>query len=337
MKRIDKKGIIVMAAAAFAVPVFVLLATPLIGGAQQPHKVPRIGVVMGQTASLVADRMEALRQGLRELGYNEGKNVRLEYRYAEGDVTRFPGFMDELVGLKVYIIFTGGGTSSILAAKKATSTIPIIFVGGPGDPVGAGFVRSLERPGGNVTGLGIGYPGEFGDRVNLLKETVPGLSGVGLFFNSTQSTVALDEARIATQTLTLQLQPLDVRSQNDFDSAFEAATKAQGGGLIVSNMAPMTNYPKRVMEFAVKNRLPVIYSDNISYGAGGLMAYLPNFTTLYRRSATYIDKILKGAYPGDIPVELPPKLDLLINLRAAEQIGLTIPQSILNRADAVIR
>jgi len=316
--------------------VFVLLAAPLLGGAQQPSIVPKVGVLLGQTASLVADRVEALRQGLRELGYNEGKNITFEYRYAEGDLTRFPGFVDEMVGLKVDIIFAGGGTPSVLAAKKATSTIPIIFVSSS-DPVGAGFVPSLERPGGNVTGLGIGYPGEYGERVQLLKETVPGLSRVGLLFNSTQSSVPLDEARVATQTLALQLQLLDVRSPNDFDSAFEAATKAQVGGLVVPAMAPMTSYPKRVVELAVKSRLPVIYSENICYEAGGLMAYLPSYTALYRRSATYIDKILKGAKPADLPVEQPQKLYLMINLKAAEQIGVTIPEAVLNRADKIIR
>jgi putative ABC transport system substrate-binding protein len=316
--------------------VFVLLAAPLLGGAQQPSKVPKVGVMFGQTPPLVVDRMEALRQGLRELGYNEGKDITLEFRYAEGDLSRYPGFVDEMVRQKVDIIFAGGGTPSILAAKKATSTIPIIFLSST-DPVGSGLVRSLERPGGNVTGLGIGYPGEYGERVQLLKETVPGLSRVGLLLNSTQTSVPLDEARVAAQTLALQLQLLDVRSPNDLDSAFEAAIKAQVGGLVGTTTAPMTSYPKRVVELAIKSRLPVIYSENVCYEAGGLMAYLPNFPALYRRSATYIDKILKGANPGDLPVELPKKLNLLINLKAAEQIGLTIPQSVLNRADAVIR
>jgi putative tryptophan/tyrosine transport system substrate-binding protein len=315
---------------------FVLLTVPLLGDAQQPTKVPKIGILLGQTASLLADRMDALRQGLRELGYNEGKNITFEYRYAEGDMNRFPSFADEMVRLKVDIILAGGGTPCVLASKKATSTIPIIFIGS-GDPVAARFVPSLERPGGNVTGLGIGYPGEYGDRAKLLKETVPSLSRMGLLFNSTQSSVPVDELRNATPTLAIQLQPLDVRNSNDFDSAFETATKTQVGGLIVANNIPMTTYPKRIVELAAKSRLPVLYSENISYEAGGLMASCPSFPALYRRSATYIDKILKGANPGDLPVELPKKLDLLINLKAAEQIGLTIPQSVLNRADAVFR
>lgn len=189
---------------------FLVFLTAHVADAQQPAKVPRIGVLLGQTASFLADRMDELRQGLRELGYNEGENITLEYRYAEGDIKRFPGFVDEMIRLKVDIILAGGGTPSVLAAKKATSTIPIIFIGST-DPVAAGFVPSLERPGGNVTGLAIGGPGEYGKRAELLKETIPGLSRVGLLFNSAQSPVAL-ELRKVTQTLGLQVQPLDVRA-----------------------------------------------------------------------------------------------------------------------------
>jgi putative ABC transport system substrate-binding protein len=314
---------------------FLVFLTAHVADAQQPAKVPRIGV-LGQTASLAADRMDALRQGLRELGYNEGENITFEYRWAEGNINRFPGFVDEMVRLKVDVILAGGGTPSVLAAKKTTSTIPIIFIAAS-DPVAAGLVPSLERPGGNVTGFSIGYPGLYVKRAELLKETIPGLARVGLLHNLAQSPVAFDELSKARQTLALQVQSLDVRSPNDLDSAFEAATKAQAGGLLVMNHSPMTIYPKRVVDLAAKSRLPAIYSDDISYEAGGLMAYCPSWTDLYRRSATYIDKILKGANPADLPVEQPKKLDLLINLKAAQQIGLTIPQSVLNRADKVIR
>ena len=314
----------------------ILLVAPLLACAQQPAKVPRIGVLGGQTASAMAPLMDALRQGLRELGYKEGENITFEYRYAEGNINRFPGFVDEMLRLKVDVILAPGGSQSVLSAKKASSTIPIVFIGST-DPVAAGLVPSLERPGGNVTGLTIGYPGLYGKRAELLKETILGLSRVGLLFNSAQSSVPLDELRNLTQTLALQFQSLDVRSPNDFDSAFEAATKAQTGGLIVANNSPMTTYPKRIVELAAKSRLPAIYSDEFSYSAGGLMAYIPSRADLFRRSATYIDKILKGAKPGDLPVEQPKKIDLLINLKAAQQIGLTIPQSVLNRADEVIR
>ena len=316
--------------------VFLVFLTAHVAEAQQPAKIPRIGVLGGQSASILADRMDALRQGLRELGYNEGENITFEYRYAEGDINRLPGFVDEMVRLKVDVILTGAGTSSVLAAKKATRTIPIIFIAST-DPVAAGFVPSLEHPGGNVTGLTIGYPGLYGKRAELFKETIPGLSRVGLLFNSAQSSVPLDELRKVTQTLALQVQSLDVRSPNEFDSAFEAATKAQAGGLIVANNSPFTTYPKRIVELAAKSRLPAIYAEESSYEAGGLMAYCPSNTDLYRRSATYIDKILKGAKPADLPVEQPKKFDLLINLKAAQQIGLTIPQAVLNRADKVIR
>jgi putative tryptophan/tyrosine transport system substrate-binding protein len=316
--------------------VFLVFLSAHLADAQQPAKVPRIGVLGGRTASFMAPYMDALRQGLREFGYNEGMNITYEYRYTEADMNRIPGFVDEMVRLNVDVILTGAGAPSILAAKKATSTIPIIFIGAT-DPVAAGYVLSLERPGGNVTGLTVGYPGLYGKRAELLKETVSGLSRVGLLFNSAQSSVPLDELRNAAQTLGLQVQSLDVRSPDDFDSVFEAATKAQAGGLIVASSSSITTYPKRIVELAAKSRLPAIYSDSGSYEAGGLMAYFPSSTDLYRRSATYIDKILKGAKPGDLPVEKPKKIDLLINLKAAQQIGLTIPQTVLDRADQVIR
>ena len=315
---------------------FLVFLIARVAEAQQPAKVPTIGVLGGQTAYLVADRMDALRQGLRELGYNEGANIKFEYRWAEGNINRFPGFVNEMLRLKVDVIFAIGGTPSVLAAKKATSTTPIIFIAAA-DPVAAGIVPSLEHPGGNVTGFSIGYPGLYIKRAELLKETIPGLARVGVLHNVAQSPVAFDELSKATQTLALQFHSLDVRSPNDFDSAFEAATKEQVGGLIVVNHSPMANYPKRIVELAAKSRLPAIYADDISYEAGGLLAYIASYTDLYRRSANCIDKVLKGVNPADLPVEQPKRIDLLINLKAAQQIGLTIPQSVLNRADKVIR
>jgi putative tryptophan/tyrosine transport system substrate-binding protein len=312
---------------------FFVVLTAHVADAQQSAEVRRIGVLGG---SLIADRMDALRQGLHELGYNEGENITFEYRWAEGDINRFPGFVEELVRLKVDVILALGGTSSVLSAKKTTTTIPIIFIG-VSDPVAAGIVQSLERPGGNVTGLAIGYPGLYVKRAELLKETIPGLSHVGLLLNSAQSSTSLNELRKIEHPLALQVQLLDVRSPNDFDSAFDAAIKAQAGGLIVTNTAPMTSYTKRVVELATKSRLPAIYSDEISFEAGGLMTYCVRFTDLFRRSATYIDSILKGAKPSDLPVEQPKKLYLLVNLKAAEQIGLTIPEAVLNRADKIIK
>jgi putative ABC transport system substrate-binding protein len=314
---------------------FFVVFTAHVADAQQPAKVPIIGV-LGGTASLIADRMDALRQGLQELGYNEGENITLEYRWTEGDRNRLLGFVDEMVRLKVDAILAIGGTPSVLSAKKATTTIPIIFIG-VSDPVAAGIVQSLERPGGNVTGLAIGYPGLWVKRAELLKETIPGLSCVGLLLNSAQSTVPLVELQKAAQSLSLQVQLLDLGSPNDFDSAFDSATNSQAGGLIVVNTIPMTSYPKRIVELATKSRLPAIYSEELSFEAGGLMTYCVSFTDLYRRSATYIDKILKGAKPADLPVEQPQKLYLMINLKAAEQIGLTIPEAVLNRADKIIR
>ncbi len=303
-----------------------------VADAQQLPKLPKIGVMDSRSAALSSDRVKALKEGLRELGYKEGENITFEYRSAEGDQKRFPGFVDEMLRLKVAIIIAGGGTPSILAAKKATSTIPIIFIGSV-DPVAAGIVTNLERPGGNVTGFAIGYPGLYAKRAELLKETIPTLARVGLLHNSAQSPTALNDLRKAEKTLGLQVESLDVRSPNDLTGAFEAATKAQAGGLIVANHSPMVSRPKRIVELAAKSRLPALYCDSNMYDAGGLMAYIPSTTDLYQRSATYIDKILKGTKPGDLPVEQPKKIDLLINLKVAKQIGVTIPQAVLSRAE----
>jgi putative tryptophan/tyrosine transport system substrate-binding protein len=315
-----------------------VVASVHIAEAQQPKKFPRIGVLGVQSASRWADRTKAFSQGLHELGYKEGQNIIVEYQWAQGDVGRLPGLATELVRLNVDIIFVAGGSPAVVAAKNATTTIPIIFVAAV-DPVGSGLVASLARPGGNITGLSIGAPGLYGKRLELLKEIVPRLSRVGVLFNPTNpgADVSLKESQTVAQTLDVQIQSLEVRSPKDIDSAFDAATKSRITAVSVMQHTPITTNPKRITELAAKLRLPAIYADREWIEAAGLMSYGPSLTDLYRRSAIHVDKILKGAKPADLPVEQPTKFEFIINLKTAKQIGLTIPQSVLFRADKVIK
>jgi ABC-type uncharacterized transport system substrate-binding protein len=303
--------------------------------AQQPGKVPRMGY-LASGASRASPNAEALRQGLRDLAYVEGQNLAIEYRGAEGNTDRLPGLAAELVRLKVDIIFAAGGDAG-RAAKKATSAIPIIFVGSP-DPVANGLVASLARPGGNITGFSNGAPGLYGKRLEFLKETIPKLARVGVLWNPAYpSALVLKETRAAGQELGVQVQSLEVRSPNDIDRAFEAATKAQPGALVVAQQAPINFNPKRIVELAAKGRLPAIYADTSWIHDGGLMSYGPSSPDLYRRSAVYVDKILKGTKPADLPVEQPVKYELMINLKTAKTLGLTIPPGVLMRAEKVIK
>jgi putative tryptophan/tyrosine transport system substrate-binding protein len=306
-------------------------------GAQQPSKVPKIGFLVGPSRSFFASRMESFQQGLHSLGYIEGKNIAIEYRYAEGKADRLPTLAAELVGLNVDVIVTSA-TPSVLAAKKATSTIPVVFVSVT-DPVASGLVASLARPGGNITGLTILAPELSGKRLELLKEAVPNVTRVAFLWNPANPAQAPQwrEAQAAAQALGLRLQSLEVRSSNDFDSAFEAALRERARALIASPEPLINTHLKRIVEFAAKNRLPAMYAGPEVVDAGGLMSYAPDYTYQYRRAATYVDKILKGAKPADLPVEQPTKFELVINLKAAKQIGLTIPPNVLARADRVIR
>ena len=312
------------------------LTTASFAEAQQPGKVPRMGYLTTGTGR-ASPNAEALRQGLRDLGYVEGQNIAIEYRWAEGNVDRLPGLAAELVRRKVDIIFAVGSTA-VRAAKKATSAIPILFVGST-DPVADGLVDSLARPGGNVTGFSTGAPGLYGKRLEIIKETLPRLSRVGLLLNPTSlSTVALlKETRTAGQELGVQVQSLEVRSLNDIDSAFAAATKAQVGALVVAQQGPINTNPKRIVELAAKRRLPAIYTETEWIDAGGLMSYGPSIPDLYRRAATYVDKILKGTKPADLPVQQPMKYELMLNLKTADALGLTIPPVVLMRVERVIK
>jgi putative tryptophan/tyrosine transport system substrate-binding protein len=308
-----------------------LLTTAPIAQGQQAAKVHRIGYLASGSPSSDAARTEAFRQGLRELGYVEGQNIVIEYRYAEGKADQFAQLAAELVRLKVSLIFTSS-TPGVLAAKRASSTIPIVF-GAINDPVAAGLVASLARPGGNITGLTNLSPDLEGKRLELLKETFPKVTRVAHLWNPDSP----GSGMAAAQALGLQLQSLEVRNPSDFDSAFDAALRERSQALITSPNPLINTHYKRIVEFAAKNRLPAIYSQRVYVEGGGLMSYAPDINANFGRAAVFVDKILKGAKPAELPVEQPTKFELVINLKAAKQIGLTIPPNILARADRVIR
>jgi len=304
--------------------------------AQQPTKIPRIGYLSPTSPSVSPTRIEAFRQGLRELGYIEGKNIVIEYRYAEGKFDRLPALARDLVSLKVDVI-VAIGTASVEAAKDATQTIPIIL--SSGDPVGSGHVASLARPGGNITGLTNLTPELVGKRLELLKEAVPRLSQVAVVWNpnSPAADLRMKEAEVAARSLHLQLHSAGVRSPNDLEPAFLTMKKERVGALITLRGPLIVNQSKRILDLAAKNRLAAMYDDRSTVEAGGLMSYGANQADLDRRAAYFVDKILKGAKPGALPIEQPMKFELVINLKTAKQIGLTIPPNVLARADKVIK
>jgi len=312
----------------------VLFALWVSASAQQSKKVPLLGY---QSAGSSAEREEAFRQGLRELGYVEGQNIIIEWRFAQGKPDQVPRNTAELVRLKVDVIVTGGATDT-RAAKAATSTIPIVMTN-ESDPVGNGLVASLSRPGGNITGLASLSAELRGKLLELLKETLPRLSHVVVLrrSGSQSSAVTLKETEVAARSLGLKLQFQDVKEPDDLNRAFEAITKARTGALIVTGGPFGSANQKRIVEFAAKSRLPAIYYRREFVEAGGLMRYAANPNDLARRAAVFVDKILKGTKPADLPVEQPTKFELIINLKAAKQIGLTIPPNVLVRADKVIK
>jgi putative ABC transport system substrate-binding protein len=303
--------------------------------AQQSRNVPRIGFLT--QAPPAAALIEAFRQGLREHGYVEGKTIVIEYRDAEGKPDRLPGLAADLVRLKVNGIVVGGSEAT-LAAKNATTVIPIIMAGAS-DPVGTGLVASLARPGGNITGASGFGPESSGKRLELLKEVVPGVSRVAaLAYDANPAyKLQLKEVEDAAQALKLQLQVLEVREPSDFDGAFGAAKQGRAGAVNTLTSAFLTAHRKKLVDSAEKSRRPVIYANNTFVEAGGLMSYGPNLADPYRRAATYVDKILKGAKPSDLPVEQPTRFEFIINLKTAKQIGLTFSPTVLAQADKVIR
>jgi putative ABC transport system substrate-binding protein len=281
--------------------------------------------------------MDAFRKGLHELGYVEGKNIVIEYRYAEGKLDRLPAFAAELVRLKVDVIVTAGA-SATGPAKEATTTLPVVMTQ-DGDPVATGVVASLARPGGNITGLSTLGPELSGKRLELLKEIVPKLSRVAVFGTSSQPNYAqlLKEVELAAKASGVKIQNLDILGPKDLETAFRAAGKEHAGAALVLASAVILSQRPQMLDLAVKSRLPVIFPQNEYVEDGGLMSYAPNYADLFRRAATYVDKILKGGKPADLPVEQPTKFELVINLKAAKQIGLTIPPSVVARADRLIK
>jgi putative ABC transport system substrate-binding protein len=315
-----------------------LLALCASAHAQQPTKIPRIAWLTNTPLSANLARHEAFRQGLRELGYVEGKNIVIEWRSSEGFRDRTPALAAELVRLKVDVIVTAGSDGT-RAAKDATSTIPIVMASSD-DPVGTGLITSLARPGGNITGLSQLSPELNGKRLEILKEALPKLSRLAVFSTSTATDNAqvMKEVELAAAALGVKLQHLDVLTTKDIEPAFRAAVKGRADAVLENISGPIRSAAlKELAELAVKNRLPVMRERPEHVEAGGLMSYGVNLNDLARRAATYVDKILKGARPADLPVEQPTKFELIINLKAAKQIGLTIPANVLARADRVIK
>ena len=317
--------------------VVMLLALGVIAEAQQPKKVHRIGFLApGDPAS---QSTEAIRLALRELGHIEGQNIAIEYRYMEGKRDRVPDLVAELVRLKVDIIVVTG-TGPARAAKNATKTIPIVMTGLGADPVEEGLIESLAHPGGNVTGVTNLGRELGGKRLELLKEAVPKVARVAVLYEPVAGSVreVKELLPVAARALGLTIQPWEVRAADDFERVFAAISKWRPDGLYVPAAGPvMTANQKRIMDFALKSRLPSMYSLRLFVDAGGLMHYGADLADSYRRVAYYVDRILKGAKPSDLPVEQPTKFELVINLKTAKQIGLTIPQSVLYRADKVIK
>lgn len=319
--------------------VAIVVAFALCGAAthaQQPTKIPPIGVLLGTGSPSGSPRLDAFRQGLRELGYIEGKDFAIEPRFAEGRFDRLPEMARDLVRIKVEIIFAVG-TPAVKAAKDATQTIPI--VSSSSDPVGTGLVASLAQPGGNVTGLD-NFTSELGGkRLELLKEAVPRVSRVGVLWNPDNpgSVLRMRETEVAARSLGIKLQNVGVSEPKDFEQAFSAFKKNRAGAFVPIRSPLILNQSKRIVELAAKNGLPAMYDDSGFVEAGGLMSYGTMLADLDRRAAIYVDKILKGRKPADLPVEQPMKFELVINLKAAKQIGLTVPPNLLVRAQKVIR
>ncbi|MGI0025026.1 MAG: ABC transporter substrate-binding protein [Nitrososphaera sp.] len=326
------------------VGIVALVVTFATGGAaalaQQPKKVFRIGYLSSGDAASDSARSEAIRLALRELGYIEGQNIAIEYRYAEGKLDRLPELAAELVRLKVDIIVVTGGDTPIQAAKNATKTIPIVMSGLSADPVELGLVESLARPGGNVTGLTRLTTELGGKRLELFKEAVPKVARVAVLYDPAvrSNLVELKEVLpVAARALGLTIQPWEVRDADGFEKVFAALNKERPDGLYVLQGPLMNANQKRIVGFALKSRLPSVYTNRVAVDAGGLMFYGAARADQHRRVAYYVDRILKGAKPTDLPVEQPMKFELIINLKTAKQIGLTIPPNVLVRADKVIK
>jgi putative ABC transport system substrate-binding protein len=320
----------------FCLLIIFFLITGLVH-AQQPAKIPRIGYLSVLSPSSDSARLEAFRQGLRELGYVEGKNIAIEPRYVDGKLNRLPELAGEIVSLNVDVIVAGGSTA-IRATKNATKVIPIVMAHGS-DPVELGYVASLARPGGNITGLTHLAPELGGKRLELLKDTVAKLSRVAVLTDPGTGGHGpqIKELEVAALALGLHLQLVEVRAPKELESAFSAMAKSRADAFIGLQQPTLDRLRQRIVDLAAKNRLPAMYPNSEYVETGGLMSYATDIVAMFRRSAVYVDKILKGTKPGDLPVEQPTKFELIINLKTAKQIGLTIPPNVLARADKVIR
>jgi putative ABC transport system substrate-binding protein len=309
---------------------------PLAARAQQPEKIPRIGFLGNSTADLEANLVEPFRGGLRDLGRIEGRNIVIEYRWAEGKYDRFPALIAELLASKVDVIVTAG-TPASLAVKKATSSVPLVMIA-VGEPVATGLVASLARPGGNATGVTSISPEIEGKRLELLREVVPNLSHIAVLWNAGSPVQVIQEreTRVAAQALGMKTLSLGVRTLEEIEDSFAAIVKEQPAALFVLADRLFLHHRKRIMDFAVQHRLPGVHAYRELVEVGGLMSYGPSYGDMHRRAASYVDKILKGAKPADLPVERPVKFELVVNLRAAKALGLTVPASLILRADEVI-
>ncbi|OGA01804.1 MAG: hypothetical protein A2Z64_10035 [Betaproteobacteria bacterium RIFCSPLOWO2_02_67_12] len=312
-------------------------AAPLAAEAQPAGKVPRIGFLGNSTAALEANLVGPFREGLRDLGYVEGRNVLIEYRWAEGKYERFPALIGELVALNVDVIVTAG-TPATLAVKKATTSVPIVMVA-VGDPIGTGIVPSLSQPGGNITGLTSISPELDGKRLELLREVFPDVSHVAVLWNADSPLQFVGERRThaAAEVLHIKVLSLGVRNEEGLEKAFAAIARERPGALLVLADRLFLHHRARIMDFATKHRLPGVHAYRELVEAGGLMSFGPNYAEMHRRAAYFVDRILKGAKSADLPVERPATFELVINLKAAKALKLTIPQSVLLRADDVIQ
>jgi putative ABC transport system substrate-binding protein len=318
----------------------VFIAVAVIAAAQQPKKVPRIGYLSSGDAARESTRVEAIRLALRELGYIEGQNVAIEYRYGEGKIDRAPELLAELLRLKVDIILVSGGSIWVRPTMNSTKTIPIVMVGAGRDPVEAGLIESLARPGGNVTGVTLLSRELGGKRLELFKEAVAKLARVAVLYDPAIPGLVREvkeDLPIAARALRLTIEPWEIRAANGLARVFTALNEQRPGGLYMPGGRSVAIVSRRITDFALKSRLPSMYQSREFVDAGGLMSYGADEAASYRRVAYYVDRILKGAKPADLPVEQPTKFELVINLKTAKQIGLTMPQSLLYRADKVIK
>lgn len=311
-------------------------AWPFAGRAQQPTKVPRIGFLGNSTAALEADLVKPFRDGLRELGYEEGRDIVIEYRWAEGNYERFPTLIAELIALKVDVFVTAG-TPAAVAIRKATTSIPLVMVA-VGDPVGTGLVASFARPGGSSTGLTSLAPELEGKRLELLREVAPKLSYIAILWNPDNAYMTTTEREVQTAAKVLQMKVLSlaVRTPGELDAAFASVLKERPGALNVLADRLFLHSRGRIIDFAIKQKLPGVHAYRELIVSGGLMSYGPSYADMHRRAATYVDKILKGAKPADLPVQAPTKFELVINLKSARVLGLTVPPTLLARADELI-